>query len=90
MNYEKKLTGWGGARVGAGRKRKSKKLATENTKVVRVSLEFAELIQSGKLKKLLAVIEDWDEQIGSASKTSPRWSKARGMMDDIQHALSDK
>ena len=81
---------WGGTRAGAGRKRKSSELAKDSTKVVRVSLEVAELIKSGKLEKLLAVIQGWDEQIGNASKTSPRWSKVRAMMTDIKDTLNDK
>ena len=81
---------WGGARTGAGRKRKCSKLVKDSTKVVRVSLEVAELIKSKKLEKLLTVIENWEEEIASASKTSPRWSKARAMMDDIKHSMSDK
>ena len=90
MNHKEHNPNWGGARTGAGRKRKSSKLAKDSTKVVRVSFEVAELIQSGKLAELLAVIEDWNEQIANASKTSPRWSRARAMMDEIQHALNDK
>ena len=59
------------------------------SKVIRVPVELAELIQSGKLEELMTVIDDWDEQVTSASKTSPRWSRARSMMSEIKSVLNN-
>ena len=78
---------WGGSRANAGRKPQSGKRGVSSTKVVRVPIKTAELIQSGRLEELLAVINDWEERISSASKTSPRWKNTRVMMRDIQNAL---
>ena len=63
---------------------------SHRSKVIRVPIEQAELIQSGKLEELLAVINDWDEQVASASKTSPRWGRARSMISEIKSVLNDK
>lgn len=87
MKDSRVSSSWGGSRPGAGRKRKADKLAELTTKVVRVPLEMAELIKSGKIEALLAVVEDWEQVLSEASKTSPRWHKARQMMVDIQDAL---
>ena len=62
---------------------------SRHSKVIRVPVEQAELIQSGKLEGLLAVINDWDELVASASKTSPRWSRARSMMSEIKSVLNN-
>lgn len=77
----------GGKRTGAGRPKYSYK---SPTKVIRCDVAHADLIQSGALKEILGILADWDEGIGTASKTSPRWQKAREMINEINQCLEEK
>ena len=73
----------GGARKGAGRKRKDKKLKSETTKVIRVPLEVAKLQNEVGFENLLLLIQTWKNEADNASPTSPRWQKLRELLSDI-------
>lgn len=90
MKNESHNPNWGGARANAGRKPMAGSKGKAGSKVYRLPPELGDFAKSGKLEELLAVIGDWDEKIATSSKTSPRWSKARAMMDDIRAVLNDK
>lgn len=71
----------GGKREGAGRPATGRA-----TKVVRVDAELAGTVNH--LEDLLDVIEGWREQERTASKTSPRWEKARELLADLERVLA--
>ena len=74
----------GGARKGAGRKRKGKKLKSETTKVIRVPLEIANLQNERGFENLLVLIRTWKNDALNASPTSPRWQKLREALQEIE------
>jgi len=76
-------SGRGGKRPGAGRPKSS-----EPSKTIRCSVKEADFVKSGKLDNLLSQIEDWKYRAEDASSTSPRWEKARELLNELEKTIS--
>ena len=71
----------GGYRLGAGRKSTG---SVTKSKVVRISEQNVPYVDN--IENLLQLIKDW-EIAAAASPTSPRWAKARQLLQEVRQVL---
>ena len=82
-------SGWGGRREKSGRKRQGEKLASETTKVIRVSVKHYARIKSGRYDEIVHLLRETRETMEESKKyrDTPRWSKLWVLMEEVEDIL---